>query len=234
MKQHIFQMKEEDFQLRDWGGYLCFLGDEKSVGSQYFKVTAVVRMDKLIHEPHVHDDSDEIFYVLRGQGKQLLRNEDGSDTVYDIKPGDTVFLTKNRWHGTSNYEHTRQLDMLLINYFYDGQSDKKIEGVVLRGSVIPVKTDYGRYEPVITPKLCGTQTVCGEVLTILPGRRLKQSVEAKEELVYNITDSVMLEIENEGEVVFSKDSEAFFFKGENYCLRNRNSEPVRLFRLRAL
>ena len=92
--QYLFSQAEDRFQLRDWGGYLCFLATADSADARKFGVTAIVRMDQLIHDPHVHDDSDEIFYVLRGHGKQLLRNPDGTDTVYDIAPGDTVYLTK--------------------------------------------------------------------------------------------------------------------------------------------
>ena len=133
--QYLFSQAEDRFQLREWGGYLCFLATADSAAARKFGVTAIVRMDQLIHDPHVHDDSDEIFYVLRGHGKQLLRNPDGTDTVYDIAPGDTVYLTKNRWHGTSNFSDSEQLDMLLINYFYDGQSNPAIRGVVPADSI---------------------------------------------------------------------------------------------------
>ena len=75
--QYLFSQAEDRFQLREWGGYLCFLATADSAAARKFGVTAIVRMDQLIHDPHVHDDSDEIFYVLRGHGKQLLRNPDG-------------------------------------------------------------------------------------------------------------------------------------------------------------
>ena len=159
--QYLFSQAEDRFQLRDWGGYLCFLATADSAAARKFGVTAIVRMDKLIHDPHVHDDSDEIFYVLRGHGKQLLRNPDGTDTVYDIAPGDTVYLTKNRWHGTSNFSDSEQLDMLLINYFYDGQSDPDIRGVVPAGSVPCEQTAFGSRERVLTPERCGTEHVRG-------------------------------------------------------------------------
>ena len=90
--QYLFSQAEDRFQLRDGGGYLCFLAAADSADARKFGVTAIVRMDQLIHDPHVHDDSDEIFYVLRGHGKQLLRNPDGTDTVYDIAPGDTAIF----------------------------------------------------------------------------------------------------------------------------------------------
>ncbi len=157
--QYLFSQAEDRFQLREWGGYLCFLATADSAAARKFGVTAIVRMDQLIHDPHVHDDSDEIFYVLRGHGKQLLRNPDGTDTVYDIAPGDTVYLTKNRWHGTSNFSDSEQLDMLLINYFYDGQSNPAIRGVVPADSVPCEQAVFGSREWVLTPERCGTEVV---------------------------------------------------------------------------
>ena len=65
--QYLFSQAEDRFQLRDWGGYLCFLATADSADARKFGVTAIVRMDQLIHDPHVHDDSDEIFYVLARQ-----------------------------------------------------------------------------------------------------------------------------------------------------------------------
>ena len=172
--QYLFSQAEDRFQLREWGGYLCFLATADSAAARKFGVTAIVRMDQLIHDPHVHDDSDEIFYVLRGHGKQLLRNPDGTDTVYDIAPGDTVYLTKNRWHGTSNFSDSEQLDMLLINYFYDGQSNPAIRGVVPADSVPCEQAVFGSREWVLTPERCGTENVRGEVLTILPGKTCRR------------------------------------------------------------
>ena len=232
MHQHIFYGKDDSFVLRDWGGYLCFLGDENSVGSKAFGVTAIVRMDQLIHDPHVHDDSDEMFYVLSGQGKQLLRNADGTDTVYDILPGDTVFLTKNRWHGTSNFSADEQLDMLLINYFYEGQSDPEIQGVVKAGTVPAEITDYGSRSAVITEQNCGTKSVKGYVVTLMPGKALEGKVSGCEEFYFNTSDEVLIRINGEENVQkLPNRGQVFFFKGETYEFQNITDEPVTLFHL---
>lgn len=234
MRQHIFTSNDESFVLRDWGGYLCFLGDENSVGSKAFGVTAIVRMDQLIHDPHVHDDSDEMFYVLSGQGRQLLRNEDGTDTVFDICPGDVVFLTKNRWHGTSNFSADEQLDMLLINYFYDGQSDPHIVGVVPAGSVPAEETPYGSKVAVITQKNCGTGTVRGNVLKILPGKKLEGVVGGCEEFFFAVNAGAVVCINGEAEQFLPARTQVFLFKGETYAFENTSLESVTVFQLCAL
>ena len=49
--QYLFSQAEDRFQLRDWGGYLCFLATADSADARKFGVTAIVRMDQLIHDP---------------------------------------------------------------------------------------------------------------------------------------------------------------------------------------
>ena len=228
--QYLFSQAEDRFQLRDWGGYLCFLATADSADARKFGVTAIVRMDQLIHDPHIHDDSDEIFYVLRWHGKQLLRNPDGTDTVYDIAPGDTVYLTKNRWHGTSNFSDSEQLDMLLINYFYDGQSSPAIRGVVPAGSVPCEQTAFGSRERVLTPARCGTEDVRGEVLTILPGKTLAGRTEASEMFFFVVSGEAVSAVP---EARLAAGTQLFLFRGDEYQIENRGEQPVRLFCLSA-
>ena len=232
MRQHIFCTEDEKFVLRDWGGYLCFLGTDATVGSKSFGVTAVVRMEQLIHDPHVHGDSDEIFYVLSGQGRQLLRCADGRDVSYDIGPGDTVYLTKNRWHGTSNFSAEKKLDMLLINYYYNGQSDPRIMGVVPAGSVVPTETAYGTSAMVISEETCGVGGIAGEVLTLLPGNCLKSTVKGDEAFLFSISHDLYIRINDAPQAEpLPRHAQAFFFRGEHYCIENRTSEPAQLFYL---
>jgi len=233
MRQHIFPSRDEDFVLRDWGGYLCFLGTEASTGSRAFGVTAVVRMDRLIHDPHIHDDSDEIFYVLSGQGRQLLRNADGTDSVYDIKPGDTVYLTKNRWHGTSNFSAGERLDMLLVNYFYDGQSDPAIRGVIPDGSAVPVETCYGSRATVIDRETCGVAGLTGEVLTLRPGAALEGAVDGGEAFYFSVSQALRLYTGGRAEAqTLPRRAQAFFRRGERFRIENPSPEPARVFCLR--
>lgn len=232
MKQHIFCSSDEGFVLRDWGGYLCFLGTEQTVESKAFRVTAIVRMGHLIHDPHVHDDSDEMFYVLSGQGRQLLRGADGQDQVYDIRPGDAVYLTKNRWHGTSNFSSEEQLDMLLINYYYDGQSDPNIKGVIPAGSVAPAETPYGSCAAVITSETCGVSGIVGEVLTLLPGKVLEGTVDGDEAFVFSVSQDLQIHINGSSQAeALPRRAQAFFSHGESYRIENTASQPAQLFRL---
>ena len=49
------------------------------------------------HERHTHPDSDEILYVIRGEGEQEV-----ADETRELTAGDTVFIPEGVEHGTLN------------------------------------------------------------------------------------------------------------------------------------
>jgi oxalate decarboxylase/phosphoglucose isomerase-like protein (cupin superfamily) len=50
------------------------------------------------HERHNHPGSDEILYILAGEGEQMV---DDSDT-FPVGPGQAVFIPKGAFHSTVN------------------------------------------------------------------------------------------------------------------------------------
>ena len=50
------------------------------------------------HERHNHPDSDEILYILAGEGDQMV--DDGAP--FAVRPGQTVFIPKGAFHSTLN------------------------------------------------------------------------------------------------------------------------------------
>lgn len=50
------------------------------------------------HERHNHPQSDELLYVLAGEGEQML--DDGDP--FRIRAGETVVIPKGVWHSTVN------------------------------------------------------------------------------------------------------------------------------------
>lgn len=227
--QYLFSQAEDRFQLREWGGYLCFLATADSAAARKFGVTAIVRMDQLIHDPHVHDDSDEIFYVLRGHGKQLLRNPDGTDTVYDIAPGDTVYLTKNRWHGTSNFSDSEQLDMLLINYFYDGQSNPAIRGVV-PPTPFPASRRCSAAASGCSRGALRHGERARRGADDFAGKTLAGKAEAAEMFFFVISGEAVSAVP---EARLAAGTQLFLFRGDEYRIENRGEQAVRLFCLSA-
>jgi oxalate decarboxylase/phosphoglucose isomerase-like protein (cupin superfamily) len=52
------------------------------------------------HERHNHPDSEEILYVLSGEGKQML--DDGEENWFQVATGDTIYVPKAMYHATIN------------------------------------------------------------------------------------------------------------------------------------
>ena len=57
----VFYTEDQKFEVRPWGGRMCFLATEESAQSKLLGVTAVLRMGQgLTHSTHTHDDCDEL------------------------------------------------------------------------------------------------------------------------------------------------------------------------------
>ena len=50
------------------------------------------------HDRHNHPESDEILYILAGEGDQMV--DDGEP--FAVRPGQTVFIPKGAYHSTLN------------------------------------------------------------------------------------------------------------------------------------
>jgi oxalate decarboxylase/phosphoglucose isomerase-like protein (cupin superfamily) len=50
------------------------------------------------HERHNHPESDEILYILAGEGDQMVDDAE----PFPVRPGQTVFIRKGAFHSTLN------------------------------------------------------------------------------------------------------------------------------------
>ena len=50
------------------------------------------------HDRHNHPESDEILYILAGEGDQMVDDE----PPLQVRPGHTVFIPKGAFHSTLN------------------------------------------------------------------------------------------------------------------------------------
>ncbi len=50
------------------------------------------------HERHNHPDSDEILYILAGEGDQMVDDRE----PFAVRPGQTVFIPQGAFHSTLN------------------------------------------------------------------------------------------------------------------------------------
>lgn len=80
----------------DWG-VLKWLNTPDVTGSDRFSAGVVTLEPGSGHERHTHPESDEILYVLDGEGEQEVGDESKSITT-----GDLVFVPEGIEHGTHN------------------------------------------------------------------------------------------------------------------------------------
>jgi len=83
-------------QVFEWG-VLKWLQTPSVTGGERFSA-GVVKLDPGAgHEPHTHPDSDEILFVIRGEGEQTV-----ADETREITAGELVFVPEGVEHGTVN------------------------------------------------------------------------------------------------------------------------------------
>lgn len=228
----VFLTTDEGFEVRPWGGRMCFLATEESAGSKLFGVTATLRMGQnLTHERHVHEELDEIILVLKGNGRQYFI-DDKEEKAYDLNPGDLLYIVRNRWHKTDNASREEDLELFIINYFTEKQSDMTVPGYVPAGSGKTEEKEYGSARKVITAEVAGNEEVTAEFITIEPGKSYTAKVAATEEFTYVISGEAEI-ISGEEKIKLPVSSQAYFESGESYTILNNSAEPVNVFCMRA-
>lgn len=80
----------------DWG-VLKWLSTPDVTGVESFSAGAVQLEPGEGHERHSHPESDEILYVVRGEGEQTV-----GDETRDIEAGEMVAVPRGVEHGTVN------------------------------------------------------------------------------------------------------------------------------------
>lgn len=54
------------------------------------------------HARHNHPGSEEIIYVLDGEGEQMVEDEAGNPVTGTVRAGCTIFVPESRFHSTLN------------------------------------------------------------------------------------------------------------------------------------
>ena len=83
-------------QVFDWG-VLKWLSTPEVTGGERFSAGVVKLEPGKGHERHTHPESDEILYVIRGEGEQEI-----ADESRPISAGEMVFVPEGVEHGTVN------------------------------------------------------------------------------------------------------------------------------------
>jgi oxalate decarboxylase/phosphoglucose isomerase-like protein (cupin superfamily) len=92
---HIRPAEVETFSL-DWGTMKWFVSPVTIPGAANSQGEVIVNPGQG-HAPHVHEQADELIYVISGTGTQTVGDEE-----FGIAEGDTVYIPMGTVHSTLN------------------------------------------------------------------------------------------------------------------------------------
>lgn len=81
----------------EWGAIKWFVSPEHTPGA-VMALGEVVLLPGRGHERHNHPESEEILYILSGEGEQMV--DDGEP--FPVKAGDVIFIPTAIYHSTIN------------------------------------------------------------------------------------------------------------------------------------
>jgi oxalate decarboxylase/phosphoglucose isomerase-like protein (cupin superfamily) len=102
----------------DWGLIKWFVTPDQNQGAS-LTFGEVILLPDQGHDRHNHPDAEEILYVLSGEGKQMIDDQD----FFTIQTGDVIYIPKGIYHSTynSSWEPLR-----LLAVYNPGGSEKAL------------------------------------------------------------------------------------------------------------
>ena len=85
----------------DWGQLSLTVAPEVN-GAKTFSGGVVDLPSGQGHARHNHPGSEEIIFVISGEGEQMVEDEQGNPIVKKVSAGCTVFVPDSRFHSTLN------------------------------------------------------------------------------------------------------------------------------------
>ena len=94
--ENFVSSEDVSTQLFDWGT-LKWMATPDVNGSEQFSAGVVQLEPGKGHELHTHPESDEILYVISGEGEQTVEDE-----TREVGSGEMIFIPAGVEHGTIN------------------------------------------------------------------------------------------------------------------------------------
>lgn len=85
----------------DWGRLALTVGPEVN-DAKNFSGGVVYLPPGQGHTRHNHPGSEEIIFIIKGNGKQMVEDENGVPETREVGPGCTIFIPESRFHATKN------------------------------------------------------------------------------------------------------------------------------------
>lgn len=85
----------------DWGRLALTVGPEVN-GAKSFSGGVVDLPSGQGHTRHNHPGSEEIIFVISGEGEQMIEDPEGNPVTQQVRAGCTIFVPDGRFHSTLN------------------------------------------------------------------------------------------------------------------------------------
>ncbi len=85
----------------DWGKLSLTCAPEVN-GATQFSAGVVDLPPGQGHARHNHPGSEEIIFVISGNGEQMVEDDNGNPVTREVGPGCTIFVPDSRFHSTLN------------------------------------------------------------------------------------------------------------------------------------
>jgi oxalate decarboxylase/phosphoglucose isomerase-like protein (cupin superfamily) len=108
-------------QTFEWGSIKWLVSPESADGAG-ITFGEVVLLPGKGHDRHNHPESEEVLYVLSGEGEQML--DDGEP--FAVGPGDTIYVPTAVFHSTRN---TGWAPMRLLALYNPAGAEKALAGL---------------------------------------------------------------------------------------------------------
>jgi oxalate decarboxylase/phosphoglucose isomerase-like protein (cupin superfamily) len=85
----------------DWGRLALTCAPEVNGATQFSAGVVFVPLGQG-HTRHNHPGAEEIIFIIKGTGEQMIEDENGKPETREVGPGCTVFIPESRFHATKN------------------------------------------------------------------------------------------------------------------------------------
>jgi oxalate decarboxylase/phosphoglucose isomerase-like protein (cupin superfamily) len=122
--KRLVRPEEEPTAAFDWG-HIKFLSEPRLTNAEHLTVVHVWLGPGQGHLRHNHPGSEEILYILKGEGEQMvetdLEENGGQPQTFRVKAGDLVHIPASVYHQTVN--NSKETVELLAVYSPCGPED---------------------------------------------------------------------------------------------------------------
>ena len=117
----ILYSEDVESLVFDWG-VLHFLSGPEVTGAEHFSFGLVELAEGKGHESHDHPGTEEIIFVMSGEGEQMVDNQ----PAVAVRPGASIFLPPDVPHSTIN---TGTEPLVLIVVYAPAGSERELRAM---------------------------------------------------------------------------------------------------------